>query len=133
MNSKQRSTHLYVWLILLVIVPTIMLLAIKDLNVFHTSENNTAHITSSKPDALKSAENDLIKVSLYSQGVEIILKSTLKSSSAVVYELNQNEEKGDVIGQISTVGIYNFNATTSLKGIVIIDALKETEITKLIF
>lgn len=133
MTSGQRKAHKVLWLLLVIIIPTIIVFAVKDLDIFNPVENEFADIESSKKKVLKSSENELIKVSLYENSIEIILKSALKNSSSVVYGLDDNEKKGQLIGQISNVGIYSFKTSKQLKGIVVFDVLKETEITKLIF
>lgn len=133
MTSGQRKAHKVLWLLLVIIIPTIIVFAVKDLDIFNLVENEFADIESSKKKVLKSSENELIKVSLYENSIEIILKSALKNSSSVVYGLDDNEKKGQLIGQISNVGIYSFKTSKQLKGIVVFDVLKETEITKLIF
>lgn len=133
MTSGQRKAHKVLWLLLVIIIPAIIVFAVKDLDIFNPVENEFADIESSKKKVLKSSENELIKVSLYENSIEIILKSALKNSSSVVYGLDDNEKKGQLIGQISNVGIYSFKTSKQLKGIVVFDVLKETEITKLIF
>jgi len=130
MTSGLRKAHKYIWLLLLVIVPVIMVFSIKDLNIF-SSENTTAsQFESSKKASLKSFENDIVRTSVFESHIEIILKSTLKNSSSIVYDMDEKGNKSNVIGQLTTAGIYNFNINNLPKGIIIYDDLKQEEITK---
>jgi len=105
--------------------------------VFTSESDSHLKFEPAKNNVLKTAENDLIKASLIEKdsinSIEIILKSTLKNASSIVYTLNDNNEKGEIIGQITTVGIYNFDIKVSVKGVIIYDSFKETPITKLEF
>lgn len=134
MTSGLRKAHKYIWLLLVIIVPVIMFLSIKDLDIF-SSEKNTATITAktSKKNVIVSTENEIVKASLYPNHVEIILKSTLKNSSSIVYEMDAKGHKSSLIGQLTTAGIYKFNINHLPKGIMMYDALKGVEITKLKF
>ena len=133
MTSGQRKAHKYIWLLLAIVIPVVMIFAIKDLNIF-SSENNTSSILEgSKKVSLKSFENDIIKAALFESHIEIILKSTLKNTSAVVYEMDKKGNKTIIIGQLTTAGIYNFNINNLPKGIIIYDDLKHVEITKFSF
>ena len=133
MTSGQRKAHKYIWLLLAIIIPVIMIFAIKDLNVFSSENNTSSTLEGSKKVSLKSFENDIIKASLFESHVEIILKSTLKNTSAVVYEMDKKGNKTIIIGQLTTAGIYNFNINNLPKGIIIYDDLKHVEITKFSF
>ena len=133
MTSGQRKAHRYIWLLITVLVPLVIIFAIKDLNIFFSENNTASNFETSKKEVLKQSENDLIKVSVHKSSIEIILKSTLKNSSAVVYATDTKGNKKDLIGQLTTTGIYNFNINNLPKGILIYDALKEEDITKLEF
>jgi len=132
MTSGLRKAHKYIWLLLVVVVPVIMVFAIKDLDVF-SSENNASQLNESKKTSIKSFENDIIKADLYESHIEIILKSTLKNSSSVVYEMNNEGNKSKVLGQLTSAGIYKFNVNSLPKGIIISDDLKKVDITKFSF
>lgn len=132
MNSGLRKAHKYIWLLLIVIVPVIVFFFVKNLDVF-ASENSVSSFTTSKKTSIKSFENEIIKVSFHDNTMEIILKSSLKNSSSIVYTVDEKGDKEDVIGQLTTAGIYNFNVNALPKGIIIYDALKAIEITKLSF
>ncbi len=133
MTSGLRKEHKYIWLLLIIIVPVIMIFSIKDLDVFSLEDNSVSQIESSKKVSVKSFENDIIKIAVFENHVEIILKSTLKNSSSIVYEMDEKGNKSNVIGQLTTAGIYNFNINSLPKGIIIYDDLKQVEITKFSF
>ncbi len=133
MTSGLRKAHKYIWLLLIIIVPVMMVFSIKDLDIFSSDNNTTSQLKGSKKVSLKTSENDIIKASVFERHVEIILKSTLKNSSSVVYEMDEKGNKSGVIGQLTTAGIYNFNINILPKGIIIYDDLKDVEITKLSF
>ena len=136
MTSGLRKAHKYIWLLIAVSVPMLIIFSIKDLDVFSSKSDLTSEIESTKYNVIKVAENNLIKVSLIKKdatnSVEVILKSTLKNPSSLVYELQKNNEKGALIGQLTTVGIYNFNTKELLNGIVVYDSLKDVIITKIL-
>ncbi len=137
MNSGLRKTHKFVWLVLAVIVPVLIIFSIKDLDVFVSNENDSLQFESAKSDVINTAENELIKASIVniqnSYELEIILKSALKNPSSILYSLDEKEEKETVIGQIFSPGIYRYNIEKQLKGVMLFDAIKNERITKLIF
>ena len=133
MTSGLRKAHKYIWLLLVVIVPIVVILSIKSLNVFASENNISVQYKGSKAKSLNTFENEIIKVSVYENSIEIILKSTLKNSSSIVYNADENGNRTEVIGQLTTSGIYNFNIDNLPKGIIIYDALKNVEITKFLF
>ncbi len=133
MTSGQRKAHKYIWLLLIIIVPILIIFSIKDLDAFASKNNISNEFKVSKDAVLKAAENELIKVSLSSNSIEIILKSTLKNASSIVYESDSEGNKKEIIGQLTTSGIYNFKIENQPKGIVLYDELKENVITKLTF
>ncbi len=130
MTSELRKAHKYIWLLLIIIVPVIMFFSIKDLDLFSSGTNTASQLSGSKKVTLKSFENDIVKIAVFEGHIEIILKTTLKNSSSVVYEMNEKGNKSNVIGQLTTAGIYNFNINNLPKGIIIYDEIKLVEITK---
>ncbi len=132
MTSGLRKIHKYSWLLLVIIIPLIMIFALKDVSLSSGNDSVTTY-EFSKGTILNTAENDLIKVSLLSNSIEIILKRTLKNASSIVYNSDLSGNKNQIIGQISTVGIYTFNIETPPKSIILYDDLKEELITKLDF
>ena len=134
MTSGLRKAHKYIWLLLIIIVPAMMFFSVKDLAVFSSEKESVkTSIETSNKTRIASTENDIIKVSLYESHIEMILKTTLKNATSVVYNMDSNGNKSDIIGQLSTAGIYKFTINNLPKGIIIYDALKEVEITKLTF
>ncbi|MGB3606042.1 MAG: hypothetical protein WA775_13465 [Psychroserpens sp.] len=131
MTSGLRKAHKYIWLLLVIIIPIIIALSIKDLDVFSSNNQTLTTIKESKNSSLNMAENDVIKVSVFENQIEIILKSTLKNSASVVYEMDGKGNKSTIIGQITTTGIYTFKINNLPKGIIIYDDLKQVDITKL--
>ena len=137
MTSGLRKAHKYIWLILIIAVPVLVLFSIKDLDLSASESDSSLNIETGRSHVLKVSENELIKASLFVQDsmnfIEVILKSPLKNPSSIVYALKDNNQKGRIIGQLTTVGIYNFDVIKAPKGIIIYDALKESLITKLNF
>jgi len=110
-----------------------MFFSIKDLDIFSSENNATSQLKGSKKVNLKTFENDIVIASVFENHIEIILKSTLKNSSSIVYEMGEKGNKSDVLGQLTTAGIYNFDINNLPKGIIIYDELKQVEITKFSF
>ncbi|MGK0316830.1 MAG: hypothetical protein ACI86M_003066 [Saprospiraceae bacterium] len=133
MTSGQRKAHKYIWLVLIIVVPLTMFSSIKNLNIFSASRHMPTHLEGSHEISLKSYENDIVRVSVFESSIEVILKSTLKNSSAVVFEMDAKGNKLKAMGQLTTTGIYNFNTINLPKGIIIYDDLKQVEITKFSF
>lgn len=137
MTSGLRKAHKYIWLLIIISIPILVVSSIKNLDVFSSKFDSTSKIEATISNVIKVAENDLIKVSLIKKNsinsIEIILKSTLKNPSSLVYELHKDNKKGAFIGQLTTVGIYNFNTKELLNGIVVYDSLKDVIITKILF
>ena len=133
MTSGLRKAHKYIWLLLIIIVPVIMAFSIKNLDIFSSDKDIPTLYNALNKTSLEASENEIIKASVFESHVEIILKSTLKNSSAIVYEIDKNGNKSGVIGQLTTAGIYNFNINNRPKGIIVYDDIKEVEITKLSF
>ncbi len=133
MTSGLRKTHQFAWILIAITVPVLIFFSIKNLAVFGTKKAQPVVVETPKSNPIKVIENDQIKTSLFDNSVEVIVKSTLKTSSSVVYTINEKGEKEKSLGQVTTVGIYNFTLDTTIKGIVIFDEIKEIEITKLLF
>ena len=133
MTSGQRKAHKYIWMLLGIVIPVIILFSIKDLTVFSFKKDTSSKFELLMTDALKVAENDIIKVALFSDSITVILKRTLKNPSSILYSIDLEGNKEKVIGQLSTLGIYNFKITELPKGILLYDTLKEKIITKIIF
>ncbi len=133
MTSGLRKAHKYIWLLLAIIIPVVLIFAIKDLNITLSKKNKNSHAVISKENVLKVFENDILKSSLFESHIEIILKTTLKNPSSIVYEMDEKGNKSNVIGQLTTAGIYKFDINNIPKGIIISDDLKNIDITKFSF
>jgi len=133
MNYGLRKAHKYIWLILVIIIPIVILFSIMDLGVFSSENDGVSQIDSSKMINIGYVENDLISASFSENKIKIILKTTLKNSSSVVYAIDAKGNKSDIIGQLTTAGIYTFNSISKPKGIIISVDLKNVQITKLMF
>ena len=134
MTSVLRKAHTYIWLVLIIMVPTMMFFSVKDLAIFSSEKESVkTSLEASNKTRIASTENDIIKASLYVSHIEMILKTTLKNATSVVYSMDSNGNKSDIIGQLATAGIYKFTIKNLPKGIIIYDALKAVEITKLTF
>lgn len=120
MTSGLRKAHKFSWIFIAVIGIVFLFFTIQQLN-FQTQKTG------------KTNENEQVKISQNDNQVKVIVKSSLKTSSSVVYALKKNGERGEVLGQVGTVGIYTFNITNPIQGIVIIDQIKDVELTKLNF
>lgn len=132
MTSGLRKAHKYIWLVLAITIPVMMVFAMRNVTIF-SSEKNKASKFEIATKTFQSNENDLIKASLYSNRIEIILKKTLKNPTSIIYSIDKKGQKGPVIGQLTTSGIYTFEIAEVPHGITIFDALKGTEISKLTF
>ena len=133
MTSGQRKAHKIVWVLIAIAIPILVFFSVKNLDFSITKKKANLFKRMPNADALKTVENETFKVSLFLDSTEIIVKSTLKASSAVVYTINESGEKGNALGQVSTVGIYTFKTISSIQGIIIFDEIKEVEIIKLLF
>lgn len=133
MTSGLRKWHKYMWLIIVVIVPLVIIFSIKNRTAFSSESNIVLKTEALKNGESHHLENDFIRVTLANNSIEILLKQPLKSASSVVYSLNEKGLKDVFIGQLSTVGFYNYKLTEPFNGIVIYDILKEKEIMKLTF
>ena len=134
MISGQRKAHKIIWIILTIFIPILIFFSIKNLNFFEEKKEKIgATVTTKKQDLVKTVENDLIKVNAYPKSIEIILKIPLKNASSVVYSGGSERDKNQLIGQLTTTGIYTFNIEELPKSISVYDELKKERITKLDF
>lgn len=129
MTSGLRKAHRYIWLILVIVIPVIIVFAIKDLQF---TDTNTVQITTeefTKKNAKPDFENEIIKVAFYPNDIELILKEPLKNASSTVYAIDGNNEKM-VLGQLTTPGKYQFEVQNTPKNIMLYDQIKDSLITK---
>ena len=118
MIAKQRKTHLYVWLGIAVLLPVLMILAIKDLDFTTTSAAN-------------AVQESPVTIELMGQSLKLQLTTPLKSSSSVVYEMRADGSRGMVLGQLEGKGNYEFQVTQGTKGIYVMDMIKNVELLKI--
>ena len=130
MNSKQRKWHCLIWIIIILFVPIILVLSIKGTSYNDNSIKNQ-EITESSHSNLPFKENEVVKVIVREDSIEVIIKSSLKNASTLIYSMD-SEGKRRLLGQIGEANIYNFKTTNTPKGIVLLDIIKNIEITKLI-
>ncbi|QMU63096.1 MAG: hypothetical protein GKR88_01605 [Flavobacteriaceae bacterium] len=133
MTSGLRKIHEYSWLIIAIAIPILIFFSVKDLTILSSNQKKAHTIEETKKESIKSIENELIKVRLYANSIEIILKTTLKNASSVLYTTDTEGEKDGIIGQITHAGIYHFEIGELPKGIVLYDAIKKEIITKMLF
>lgn len=131
MNSTQRKIHLISWIAIALAGSLFLFFTIKNLH-FNAKKITETQKPLSRP-FLKTNNNDLIELFLYASKIEIIVKSSLKTPSAVVYTIDKNEKKGDLLGQVSAAGSYVFPTQNPVFGVLIFDPIKEETITKLSF
>lgn len=131
MNAKQRKVHFYTWVFLILAVPVLIFFAVKDLSFNSSNEQYLNNSITKGEFAVKSIENDLIKVSIHKNKLTVELKTTVKSASTLLYTIDAEENKDRLLGQITTSGSYTFPIETLPKGIMLYDTLKDELITKL--
>lgn len=134
MTSGLRKIHKYSWLIIAVVVPVLLFFAIKDLYIFSPKKEIPVTQNNTKKGAVSVSENELLKIVVFSDAIEVVLKKTLKDPSSVLYSTDAEGNKKEVIGQLSKAGVYSFeNKGETILGVVLYDALKNEMIAKLQF
>ena len=119
MIASQRRIHKFIWIGIVIVVPFLMFFAIKDLN-FRTLKT----IPSS---------NEKLVATFNGEKVQIELIEPLKAPSTVVYELDSSGKKGKVLGQMGSLGTYEYQVSESTIGIVVVDEIKNEDILKIKF
>lgn len=130
MNSGLRKVHKFSWILIAILGTVFLFFAIKELNFNTQKPEEKAKVEiASLP---QSKEDKWIKVSLKGNQVELVVKTPLKTSSSVIYGLHTDGKK-QVLGQVTTVGIYVFYTDKPIQGIEVFDKIKEVELTKIVF
>ncbi len=129
MTSGLRKAHRYIWLILFIAIPVMIVFATKDLKFADRDSSQSVNTEFTKKNAKADFENELIKVAFYPNSIELILKQPLKNASSTVYAVDNKDVK-TAIGQLTTSGKYQFNVAEIPKNIVIRDEIKDLLITK---
>ncbi len=118
MISSQRKSHKYIWLVITIVMPILLVMALNDLSF--SSESN-------------SVKMEKLTVSLKDSIVQIELTQPFQSPSPVVYELDDKGRSGKILGQLKGIGKYKFSASKAVNGIVVMDAIKKEELFKIEF
>ena len=129
MTSGLRKAHRYIWLILVIGIPVMIVFAIKDLKFSDTNTGQFFNTEFTKKSSKVDFENEIIKVGFYPNSIELILKKTLKNASCTVYAIDDKDIK-TVLGQLTTSGKYQFDVKDTPKNILIYDEIKDMLITK---
>lgn len=129
MTSGMLKAHRNIWLILLIAVPVLIFLSVRNLNF---SEENISESTS---EAIY--QNEYIasaRVRPTSKGIELvlILNKPLKAAAPIVYAL-ENGKRTYIIGLLGSETEQVFVVRPNLMGIEIVDASKDEVVTKLDF
>ena len=132
MNSTQRKVHKYVWMVLVIVVPLIIVMSIKDLDITSIRTQKTSE-TAMQTGKGSVYQNEIFKVNLYEESLDLVLKQPVKSTSIAVYGLDSNLVRDVILGQLSTEGTYRFTLKDRPAGVLLFDGLKNTEISKLLF
>ncbi|WP_435624885.1 hypothetical protein [Flagellimonas sp.] len=135
MDYRLRKRHKWIWMVLTPVLAILLFLSARNLDFFPASE--TIPIGKAEGNIVKETENDEIKAILSNTSRQYLLniwvKTPLKSTSSVVYEINVNGEKGRVLGQLEGEGSYVFPSRSMIKGFVVMDEIKNQQILKLEF
>lgn len=119
MIASQRRLHKFVWMGLAIVVPFLMFFAIKNLS-FKTHKEIQLN-------------NERLITTFNGETVKIELIEPLKTPSAVIYQLDTSGRKDKVLGQIESLGTYEYPVSGPTMGIVIVDEIKNEEIFKIRF
>ena len=128
MTRGLRITHRYIWLMLLISVPVLIVFAIKGIEepIFIDADVNI----SPKISKIIALDDDRFFIGIDKRdsinSLEIIIKKPLKNSSATVYG-NYDKDK-TYIGKIDKKGMYKFELSNRFESITIYDGIKKVEI-----
>ena len=133
MNSRQRNIHKWTWILIAVLIPVTGFLALKSISV--VSAERSAHFTTNEDRSFFWTDNMELAAKVESEESVLAIKlhKPLKSASTLVYSLDGNGNKGQLLGQLNGTGEYWFQLSERPDGIVLYDMLKEVEIEKLEF
>jgi hypothetical protein len=131
MTSGLRKAHKIVWLLLAVGGVVFFSFTLSELP-FASQKEAQVDVSGISISSYR-VENEWVKLTLEANQIQVILKKSLKASSSVVYTLDENGERAKAVGQVSAVGIYRFEVKEPIKGILIVDEIKDVELTKLNF
>lgn len=128
MTKKLRKTHLYSWLLLIIIIPIILVFAVLGIK---ESAINDGPIESIKTAAMVTAvDNETFFIGIREVDalttLEVVVKRPIKSPSATLYGSYKNKQQ--VIGQLNEKGIYSFELIQHFERILILDNIKTVEL-----
>ncbi len=130
MTSSLRKAHKFIWIFITILSPVPLFFILFNLN-FSTPKESVNRTFQSKVE--NTYTNSLIEVQLDNKTVNVFVKETLKSAASSIYSLDNNGNRLENLGQITSSGFYYFEAEKHPSGIIIYDEIKNMEITKLIF
>jgi hypothetical protein len=119
MTSGLRKIHRFAWLFIGIAGIIFLIFTIKDLNFYRSHS------------VLK--DNEQVKVIMDKGQLILEVKTSLKSCSSVVYAVDSDGQKGEVLGQVQAEGLYRFELKKPINGVIIYDEIKENELIKLNF
>ena len=135
MTGGQQRAHKIIWIVMVIILPLLIFIVIRDIN-FDVQSSDISGESELRNNALV-VEQDWIRTVLVDINektlLQIRLKKPLKNPSALVYTLNKRGQKDRLLGQLQGMGDYEFSLDTPFEGIILYDAIKEEEIEKLEF
>jgi len=126
------KTHTYIWLAMIIVIPVLLFFSIRNLD-FSTPKQEVFYGSNVVGEPLAAGENEFIKAIVYKDDtsklmLEVVLKTTLKNSSALVIPITENGDEAS-IGQVSDKGVYTFILEKKPKSLSLKDALKDEYIT----
>ena len=132
MTSGLLKTHTYIWLVMIIVIPVLLFFSIRNLE-FSTPTQEVFYGSNVVGEPLTTGENEFIKAIVYKDDtsklmLEVVLKTTLKNSSALVIPITENGDEAS-IGQVSDKGVYTFILEKKPKSLSLKDALKDEYIT----
>ncbi len=135
MTGRQRRLHTYIWLVIAVVLPILMIMAVKDLSYGSIISQPISDKT--EPATALVLEQEMLKTEIITASgttrLQIYVKKPIQHPSALVYTLNDMGEKDLLLGQLEGVGQYSFDLPTAINGIVLYDAIRDMEIEKMTF
>lgn len=135
MTSGLRRAHKYIWLLIAIVLPVLVIFSFDDIQLTTPKTIGTNTASTDVPKVIKSSENELLKaVLLEDNSLRVILKSSLAQASSIIYLLDANNNLSKPIGQLNSRGSYLFELhDKNIYGIAIKDNIKDQLVTKLEF
>ncbi|MEM9361040.1 MAG: hypothetical protein AAGA43_00320 [Bacteroidota bacterium] len=135
MDYRLRKRHKRMWVVLISVLAILLFLSAKNLNFFPSTE--MLQVDKIEGNVVKEIENAEMKVVLSNTSQQYLLniwvKTPLKSTSSVVYEINGKGKKGAVLGQLTGKESYVFPSRAIINGFMVVDEIKNQQILRLEF